>query len=131
MQIELEGQSESLDYDLLPGKWRLVYTSAPDVAPLVASNSFNSLLPVRVGDIYQEFSSVALGQVKNIITFKFPGLLESGESEAFLLCVASAEGSRLEGQRTVRLALCRSSSRSLVLQGAVLHCNAQLSEECR
>jgi len=129
MQIELEGQSESLDYDLLPGKWRLVYTSAPDVAPLVASNSFSSLLPVRVGDIYQEFSSVALGQVKNIITFKFPGLLESGESKAFLVCAVSAEGS--EGQRTVRLALCRSSSRSLVLQGAVLHCNAQFSEECR
>ena len=68
-----------MDYDLLPGKWKLVYTSAPDVAPLVTSNGFSSLLPVKVGEIYQEFSSVALGQVKNIITFRFAGLLESGE----------------------------------------------------
>ena len=81
-QIGLEAFSKHLDYDLLPGKWKLIYTSAPDVAPLTVSNSLTSLLPVRVGDIYQEFSSVALGQVKNIITFKFPGLLESGMSLA-------------------------------------------------
>ena len=80
LQVELEGLSKSLDYDLLPGKWKLVYTSAPDVAPLVASNVFSSLLPVKIGDIYQEFSTVELGQVKNIITFEFAGLLNSGES---------------------------------------------------
>ena len=57
-----------------------MYTSAPDVAPLVASNVFSSLLPVKVGDIYQEFSTVELGQVKNIITFEFAGLLDSGTS---------------------------------------------------
>ena len=79
LQVGLESLSKSVDYDLLPGKWKLVYTSAPDVAPLVTSNGFSSLLPVKVGEIYQEFSSVALGQVKNIITFRFAGLLESGE----------------------------------------------------
>lgn len=78
-QIGLEGFTETLDYDLLPGLWKLVYTSAPDVAPLTVSNSFSNLLPVQVGDIYQEFSSVASGQVKNIITFAVPGLLESGK----------------------------------------------------
>ena len=83
-QVELESFSKGLDYDLLPGKWKLVYTSAPDVAPLVASTGFSSLLPVKVGDIYQEFSTVALGQVKNIITFQFAGLLDSGQSWTFL-----------------------------------------------
>lgn len=83
-QVELESFSNGLDYDLLPGKWKLVYTSAPDVAPLVVSNGFSSLLPVKVGDIYQEFSTVALGQVKNIITFQFAGLLESGNLWTFL-----------------------------------------------
>ena len=61
-----------------------MYTSAPDVAPLVVTNGFSSLLPVKVGEIYQEFSTVALGQVKNIITFRFAGLLESGNSGAYL-----------------------------------------------
>lgn len=34
MQLGLEALSESLDYTLLEGKWRVIYSSAPDVVRL-------------------------------------------------------------------------------------------------
>ena len=31
LQVDLEALSTGLDYDMLPGKWRVVWTNAPDV----------------------------------------------------------------------------------------------------
>lgn len=62
-----------LDYDLLPGKWRLVYTTAPDVLPILGLDALplpqGVPNPLRIGDIYQRFSSVSEGRVENIIHF--------------------------------------------------------------
>lgn len=80
---------------LLPGRWRLVYTTALDVAPLLAaSEAAGSLgsatasaflpsgLPVpRIGNIYQEFDRISspsgFAPVRNVITFHLPPLLDS------------------------------------------------------
>jgi hypothetical protein len=60
----------------LPGKWRVVYTTAPDVAPLLAGAQFGRFSPLRAGNIYQEF--FADGRVKNIIQASVPYLLQEG-----------------------------------------------------
>lgn len=83
---------------LLPGRWRLIYTTALDVAPLLtaseaagsigsatASAFFPEGLPVpRIGNIYQEFESLPssnsssnFAPVRNVITFHLPPLLDS------------------------------------------------------
>lgn len=89
---------------LLPGRWRLIYTTALDVAPLLAASeaagslgaaTASSFFPEglrfpRVGAIYQEFdalpgssasdsssSSPSFAPVRNIITFHLPPLLDS------------------------------------------------------
>ncbi len=46
-------------------------------APLLAANR-SRLSPLRVGPIYQEFSSTAVGRVDNIIQLSVPFLLEPG-----------------------------------------------------
>ena len=61
---------------LSPLRWRLIYTTAPDVKPLLFSER---PLPFQVGNIYQEFSSVERGEVQNIIEFRVPLLLREGE----------------------------------------------------
>jgi hypothetical protein len=78
MQVCVESLSTGIDYRLLQACWRLEYTTAPDVRPLLAAQ--NPLLPLRVGNIYQDFSSVADGRVKNIIEFTVPGLLQRGDN---------------------------------------------------
>lgn len=83
---------------LLPGRWRLVYTTALDVAPLLAASeaagslgsaTASAFLPgglpfPRVAEIYQEFdplppagSSSSFAPVRNVITFRLPPLLDS------------------------------------------------------
>lgn len=74
--------SKGIDYTLLPGKWKLVYTTAPDVKPLLAAD--NALIPLRVPAIYQEFSSAEQGDVKNIIVFSAPPFIHEGK--AIALC---------------------------------------------
>lgn len=71
----------------LPGRWRLVFTTAPDVAPLLAASSAAAKLsdaipflppPPSVGAIYQQFAPPSDGRVANIITFApVPPLLAS------------------------------------------------------
>ena len=83
---------------LLPGRWRLLYTTALDVAPLLAASeaagslgsaTASAFLPgglpfPRVAEIYQEFdplppagSSSSFAPVRNVITFRLPPLLDS------------------------------------------------------
>lgn len=79
-QVALESYAaEDLDFSLLEGTWRMVYTTAPDVAPLVAPVATQGLLPVRVGGIYQRFSSLAEGRVENIIKLGLPLLTTDGD----------------------------------------------------
>lgn len=77
-QIALENlSSEQTDIGRsLPGKWKVVYTTAPDVAPLLAGPNFGKLSPLKAGNIYQEF--FADGRVKNIIQASIPFLLKEG-----------------------------------------------------
>ncbi|KAK9803260.1 hypothetical protein WJX72_001611 [[Myrmecia] bisecta] len=77
-QVALEAFGGELNYELLEGTWRLIYTTALDVVPLLGFTDGN-LLPLRVGDIYQRFSSVATGRVENIIKLSVPFLLKEGE----------------------------------------------------
>ena len=81
----------------LPGRWRLIYTTALDVAPLLAASeaagslgsaTASAFLPgglpfPRVAEIYQEFDplppagSSSSAPVRNVITFRLPPLLDS------------------------------------------------------
>lgn len=72
------------DFDAkLAGRWRLLWTTAPDVAPGIAATeavagAVAGLLPTpSFGDIYQQFASPADGRVANIIRLRLPPLLDS------------------------------------------------------
>jgi hypothetical protein len=77
MKVGLEAQSHSIDFSLLPGKWKLIYTTAPDVQPLLAVDT--SVIPLHVPSIYQQFSSVEEGLVKNIIEISLPPFVDKGK----------------------------------------------------
>ena len=89
-QVALESlqPGDGLDYSLLEGKWRLVYTTAADVVPIVGLD-LSTLLPaglpapVVVGDVFQRFSSVEEGRVENIIEFGLPPLTEGKRGVTF------------------------------------------------
>lgn len=100
-QVAVEAFAPSqIDYDLLAGLWRLEYTTAVDVVPIVG---FESVLPfpspIRVGDVYQKFTGLELGQVQNVIKFGLPGLLEPTDGVTFTV-LASYEP---RGARTIAL----------------------------
>eukprot|EP00775_Hariotina_reticulata_P013356 gene13356-13484_t len=77
-QVAVESFAGSnLDYRLLEGKWLLQYTTAPDVLP------WGLTAPVSIGNVYQQFSSVAEGQVQNIIQFSVPFLVEDNQGITF------------------------------------------------
>lgn len=76
----------ALNYSRLEGKWKLRYTTAADVLPIIGVEGlFPQPLPpvVQVGDIYQRFSSPAAGVVENIIQFSVPFFLEEGRGVTF------------------------------------------------
>ncbi|KIZ07425.1 hypothetical protein MNEG_0522 [Monoraphidium neglectum] len=89
-QVALESlqPGDGLDYALLEGKWRLVYTTAADVVPIVGLD-LSSLLPaglpapVVVGDVFQRFSSVEEGRVDNIVEFGLPPLTQGSGGVTF------------------------------------------------
>lgn len=62
------------------GKWRLVYTTAPDVLPILGLDTVQLPRglsnPLHVGAIFQRFSPVAEGRVENIIEFGTEPLLD-------------------------------------------------------
>ncbi|KXZ55274.1 hypothetical protein GPECTOR_3g410 [Gonium pectorale] len=80
--VAVEGfQGAELDYSRLAGKWKLVYTTASDVLPILEAefrlsagpfSGFGLPKPLVVGDIYQRFTSPEEGVVENIINFDTP-----------------------------------------------------------
>lgn len=73
----IEEQHATATQDLLPGTWELLYTTAPDVLPLVVPATI-PLVP-RAGRIYQRFSSLEEGRVENVIKVTVPGLLDPND----------------------------------------------------
>lgn len=78
-QLGVEAFGTRLDYAKLAGTWRLLYTTAPDVLGLVAKPPEGLPVPLRVGDIYQRFSTPEEGIVENIIKLSVPFLLDESE----------------------------------------------------
>ncbi|GFR39645.1 hypothetical protein Agub_g111 [Astrephomene gubernaculifera] len=76
-QVLVEGfQGERLDYSLLSGKWKLIYTTARDVLPILEAeyrlspgplSGIGLPRPLEIGNIYQRFTNPELGVVENII----------------------------------------------------------------
>lgn len=95
MELEALQRSQGLDYALLAGKWRLVYTTAADVVPIVGFDLSSALPPGLpapvVGDVYQHFSSPEEGRVENIIEFSLPPLTEPGSPGLVFTVGASYE----------------------------------------
>ena len=100
LQVAVEAFGGELDFRLLSGLWRLLYTTASDVVryfaspwksgfrkrprttschaaqlPLVATSA-PGLLPLRVSNVYQQFSSPEEGSVLNIIDLSLWPLLQ-------------------------------------------------------
>ncbi|GAX72861.1 hypothetical protein CEUSTIGMA_g316.t1 [Chlamydomonas eustigma] len=80
-QVAVENFSGTeLQYNLLEGKWKLLFTTASDVLPILGAETRLTPLigpsPLQVGNIYQTFSSVEKGVVQNIIELSAPFLLQ-------------------------------------------------------
>ncbi|KAG2444914.1 hypothetical protein HXX76_001650 [Chlamydomonas incerta] len=83
-QIRVESyQGDALDFSILGGKWKLIYTTASDVLPILEAeyqlspgpfSAFGFPRPLEVGNIYQRFTSPVddEGIVENIINIKTP-----------------------------------------------------------
>jgi len=96
-QIALEAcqANEGLDYAQLPGLWRLVWTTAVDVVPIVGLDLARLLpaglpAPVVVGDVFQRFSSVEEGLVENVIEFGLPPFTDERRGVTFTVCARCA-----------------------------------------
>ncbi|PRW33218.1 putative plastid-lipid-associated chloroplastic isoform X2 [Chlorella sorokiniana] len=83
--VESMGSSEELDYEKLQGRWKLEYTTARDVLPLVAPQRLPA--PLRVGRIWQEFSSLDQGVVQNVIEALPPAGLPLADGASLTLIV--------------------------------------------
>ncbi|KAF8065869.1 PAP10 [Scenedesmus sp. PABB004] len=93
-----------LEYELLAGTWRLAYTTAADVVPIVGLGDAPHLprglpAPLRVGGVFQRFSPPGEGRVENIIQFTLPGTEENGLT---FTVGASARAAARRGRYTVR-----------------------------
>eukprot|EP00891_Asterochloris_glomerata_P000372 jgi/Astpho2/372/Aster-02246 len=103
LQVALEAFCDEVDFQKLEGLWRLIYTTALDVVrrspirpvPLVRAPSIPFPLPVQIGNIYQQFSSPEVGEVRNIIKLSVPLLLEPGGPSASQHTISRASGSDL------------------------------------
>lgn len=75
---------------MLPGTWELLYTTAPDVLPLVAPSPTIPFVP-RVGPICQRFTALdaqGVGRVENVIKLSIPGLLVPDDGGVYVVdCV--------------------------------------------
>ncbi|KAL4419383.1 hypothetical protein ABPG77_002910 [Micractinium sp. CCAP 211/92] len=74
--VEAFSSGRELDFSLLQGRWRLEYTTARDVLPLVAPTRGPLPPPLQIGRIYQAFSGTeGGGTVQNIIEARLPPAL--------------------------------------------------------
>eukprot|EP01023_Acetabularia_acetabulum_P033406 TRINITY_DN31271_c0_g1_i2.p1 TRINITY_DN31271_c0_g1~~TRINITY_DN31271_c0_g1_i2.p1 ORF type:complete len:251 (-),score=33.00 TRINITY_DN31271_c0_g1_i2:112-864(-) len=77
--INVEQFNEPLDDKMLAGKWKLIYTTAPDVVGVLLPGALLPLEIVKIEEIYQEFSDSSEGKLDNIIQFSIPGILREGD----------------------------------------------------
>ncbi|KAK3266694.1 hypothetical protein CYMTET_24704 [Cymbomonas tetramitiformis] len=97
-QLAVEAFGGNIDVDELAGTWRLLYTSAPDVLPILQLQNSGF---VQVGDIYQAFTSE--GQVENIVKFAVPFLLQESGAEGNGGCLRVAASYNIRGPKTIAL----------------------------
>eukprot|EP00887_Chlorella_sp_A99_P000436 scaffold17.g436.t1 len=93
-QVALEALSPpELDWPLLTGTWRLLYSTASDVVPLVRPQLLLGPvpLPFQAGAIFQRFSPVAEGRVENVIELRGLDLPLLAGASAVATVVASYE----------------------------------------
>ncbi len=103
--------------ELLPGTWQLLYTTAPDVVPLLAPSPGLPLLP-QVGPIYQKFTKLdeqGIGRVENVIKLSIPGLLVPGNGGMCLgviMCVLHYEDDHMDKAKmiTTTTTMCATSA---------------------
>ena len=69
-----------------PGSWPCATALVPLQVPLVRAPSTPFPLPVQIGNIYQQFSSPEVGEVRNIIKLSVPLLLQPGGPSASYAC---------------------------------------------
>lgn len=75
-QVAVEAFSRpEADWAWLPGTWQIVYTTAPDVVPLVRPSV---RLPIRIGNVGQRFSDIDEGRVENLIEIELLGPVVDG-----------------------------------------------------
>ena len=70
-QVSLEAFGGDIDFAVLEGKWRLIYTSAADVLIVLQLQQSTGL--IEVGDIFQAFA--ADGSIQNEIRLSVPFFL--------------------------------------------------------
>mmetsp|Transcript_7977 Transcript_7977/g.14312 ORF Transcript_7977/g.14312 Transcript_7977/m.14312 type:complete len:202 (+) Transcript_7977:87-692(+) len=80
-QVAVEAFGDATDLGMLEGLWKLIYTNAFDVTGIVDLGRTAPLL--KVGGIYQQYSSVEEGVVKNIVDFGLPPFLEADKGLRF------------------------------------------------
>jgi len=80
-QVVVEAFGDATDLGMLEGLWKLIYTNAFDVTGIVDLGRTAPLL--KVGGIYQQYSSVEEGVVKNIVDFGLPPFLEADKGLRF------------------------------------------------
>lgn len=120
------GTTDTPPSERLQGRWRLVFTTALDVAPLLAASAaaesaadtlaraapFLPRLPVpSVGDIYQQFGAPEDGRVANIIRVTAPPALDD-------VTLTVAASYTVSSPRRVRLTFRRASVRGALSSGA-------------
>jgi len=95
----IEAKGAKAELDLLPGLWRLEYTTAPDVLSLFDLERL-PLSPVRVGDIYQRYSATTpeggsgerSGSVENIVKLSLPPFTVANDGLTFTVAARYYQG---------------------------------------
>jgi len=73
------------DWNKLEGDWDIVYTTAPDVVPIVRSGWRGGGLPLRVGRVGQTFSRPEDGKVQNVIEIEAADPIFNGTKVKFVV----------------------------------------------
>lgn len=86
--LEKADKAQDIDYEKLSGLWRLLYSTALDVAPLMddmrREHAFLPLQP-RVSGVFQRFTSPEEGVIQNIIQLGDGVILEKKKGATFIV----------------------------------------------
>eukprot|EP01024_Parvocaulis_polyphysoides_P072909 TRINITY_DN9321_c1_g2_i2.p1 TRINITY_DN9321_c1_g2~~TRINITY_DN9321_c1_g2_i2.p1 ORF type:complete len:295 (-),score=25.67 TRINITY_DN9321_c1_g2_i2:189-962(-) len=103
--INVEQFGEPIDDKLLEGKWKLIYTTAPDVVGLLLPGVLLPLEIIKIENIYQEFGDAASGKVDNVIRFSIPGILREGDGGTLRVNA----GYQISSRNTIKLTFLKGS----------------------